>query len=106
MKRYRVVTTLREGIRDNQGVAVQKVLSGDTFGFSNLNSVRIGKTYTFSLEDNVDIHTICKKGLINEVMEDYFIEEWDSENEEWRERVERSQNWFISLLEWFKSLWV
>ena len=74
MRTYRIVATIKKGIKDNQGDAVQKVLSGDVLGFTNVTAVRIGKTYTISVEDGVDIEAMAK-GLINEVMEDYSIEE-------------------------------
>ena len=74
MKTYRIVATVREGIRDNQGIAVQKALSSGSLGFTNVTAVRIGKTYTMTVEDDVDIEAVAK-GLINEVMENYAIEE-------------------------------
>ena len=74
MKTYRIIATVREGIRDNQGIAVQKALAGSSLGFTNVTSVRIGKTYTLSVEDDMDIELLAKK-LINEVMENYEIEE-------------------------------
>lgn len=78
MKTYRIIATVKEGIRDNQGIAVQqRLIKG--LGFTNVDKVRIGKTYTVTAEDDIDTDTIVKMfvrgGVLNEVMEDYTIEE-------------------------------
>ena len=96
MKTYRIIATVREGIRDNQGIAVQKALAGSSLGFTNVTSVRIGKTYTLSVEDDMDIELLAKK-LINEVMENYEIEEIKEEAPH--------KNWVVLFIEWFKTLW-
>lgn len=77
MRTYRIVATVREGIRDNQGIAVQKALN--SLGFTDVNAVRIGNTYTVTIEDDVDIDAVAK-GLINEVMENYTVEELKEES--------------------------
>lgn len=74
MKTYRITATIKDGIRDNQGTAVQKALNSDSFEFTSVTAVRIGKTYTLTVEDDADIDAMAK-GLINEVMENYTIEE-------------------------------
>ena len=79
MKTYRIITTIQEGIRDNQGVAVHNALH-KSFGFTNVNSVKIGKTYTLTIDEHIDINAIAKK-LTNEVMEDYRIEELSTETD-------------------------
>lgn len=77
MKTYRITATIQKGIRDNQGTAVQKMLV-DGLGFTTVNTVRIGKIYMLTVEDGVDIDAVAK-GLINEVMENYTIEELKSD---------------------------
>jgi phosphoribosylformylglycinamidine (FGAM) synthase PurS component len=73
LRLYRVIVTVRDSIRDNQGIAVLNALR-NSLGFSQVKNVRIGKTYTISLDDQTDINEIVKS-FVNAVMEDYTIEE-------------------------------
>jgi len=68
--RYRITTTLRQGIRDNAGVSVTDSLQ--RLGFPMVKDVRIGKTFYIETDD--DINEIAKK-IVNPVMEDFTIEE-------------------------------
>lgn len=95
MKTYRIIATVREGIRDNQGIAVQKALTG-SHGFTNVNSVRIGRTFTITVEDGADIEAMTKS-QVNAVMEDYIIEEIKDEVPH--------KNWIVLLIEWIKTRW-
>jgi len=70
-KNYRIITTLKDGIRDNAGFAVAKALRN--MSFDNVKNVRIGKTYYIKCEPK-KIESIAK-ALVNVVMEDYSIEE-------------------------------
>lgn len=71
--RYRITTTLRQGIRDNAGVAVAASLNN--LGFPMVKDVRIGKTFYIETDD--DINEIAKK-IVNPVMEDFVIETLDN----------------------------
>ena len=70
-RKYRVITMLRPGIKDNQGTAVAAALR--TLGFPEVIDCRIGKMYEIDYEGD-DIEKIAKN-ISNEVMEDYTIEE-------------------------------
>jgi len=70
--RYKITTTLRDGIRDNAGVAVTNALHG--MGFDMLKSTRIGKVFYIETDD--DINEIVKH-IVNPVMEDFTIEKQD-----------------------------
>jgi|VirMetMinimDraft_7_1064189.scaffolds.fasta_scaffold51326_2 phosphoribosylformylglycinamidine synthase PurS subunit len=70
-RKYRVITMLRSGIKDNQGTAVAAALR--TLGFPEVIDCRIGKMYEIDYEGD-DIEKIAKN-ISNEVMEDYTIEE-------------------------------
>ena len=69
-KKYIITTTLRSGILDNAGKATTQALHN--LGFSDVNNVRIGKTYELKCDEK-NIERIAKS-LTNEVMEDYRIE--------------------------------
>ena len=68
--KYTITTTLRSGILDNAGKATTQALHN--LGFSDVNNVRIGKTYELKCDEK-NIERIAKS-LTNEVMEDYRIE--------------------------------
>ena len=71
--KYRLTTFLREGIRDNTGVAIQKVLQ--QMGYTKVEKVRMGKTYTFECDGRKkDLPEKIANALVNPVMEDYTIE--------------------------------
>lgn len=67
----KVIVTLRQGILDKQGEAVQKALV--SLGYDNVKSVRIGKTIEFEHDEDVDLAEITKS-IYNEVMEEYVID--------------------------------
>ena len=67
--KYTITPTLRSGILDNAGKATTQALRN--LGFSEVNNVRIGKTYELKCEEK-DIERIAKS-LTNEVMEDYRV---------------------------------
>ena len=75
--KYRIITMLRESIRDNQGEAVKKVLH--QLGFTNVESVRMGKATTFSGDGRKINPEKVAEAIVNPVMEDYTIEKGEKE---------------------------
>ena len=76
--KVRIYVTLKEGILDPQGKAVQHSLQ--TLGLTSVQDVRIGKYIEICLntipEDTVEtyIRDMCQKLLANPVIEDYRYE--------------------------------
>jgi phosphoribosylformylglycinamidine synthase len=71
----RVFVTLKSGVLDPQGKAIQHSLEG--LGFGGVNDVRAGKLIELDLADGTseaDIDAMCKKLLANTVIENYRIE--------------------------------
>tara|TARA_B100000700_G_scaffold168705_1_gene186292 strand:+ start:221 stop:454 length:234 start_codon:yes stop_codon:yes gene_type:complete len=72
-----VIVTLKEGVLDPQGKAIQQTLNG--MNFLNISKVRQGKYFEIDIkEDNKNkaksqVEEICKKLLANLVIEDYKI---------------------------------
>ena len=74
----RVTVTLKYGVLDPQGQAIQGSLK--SLGFAGVNAVRQGKVFDLELgdsdlsqaEDNV--RAMCEKLLANTVIENYTIE--------------------------------
>ncbi|OYY90173.1 MAG: phosphoribosylformylglycinamidine synthase [Sphingomonas sp. 28-66-16] len=75
MKR-RIIVTLKPGVLDPQGKAIQKALAG--LGFDGINDVRAGKLIELDVADDTSdaaIDEMCRKLLANTVIENYRIEQ-------------------------------
>ncbi len=71
----RVFVTLKSGVLDPQGKAIQHALGG--LGFAGVNDVRAGKLIELDLADGTSeaqIEEMCRKLLANTVIENYKIE--------------------------------
>ena len=74
----KVHVTLKPGVLDPQGKAVQHAL--DSLGFSGVGEVRQGKYIEIDLSDTDNelarghVENMCKKLLANTVIENYTIE--------------------------------
>lgn len=74
----RVTVTLKNGVLDPQGQAIEGALNG--LGFNGVDSVRQGKIFDVNLADtNPDaarqrLSAMCEKLLANTVIEDYAVE--------------------------------
>ena len=70
--------TLKNGVLDPQGKAVQTALAG--LGFTGINDVRQGKFIELELTEadrakaEAQVDDMCKKLLANTVIENYAIE--------------------------------
>lgn len=73
----RVTVTLKNGVLDPQGQAIEGALS--SLGFSGVDSVRQGKVFDLELTETdrqqaeTAIKAMCEKLLANTVIEDYSI---------------------------------
>ena len=78
MIKARVTVTLKNGVLDPQGKAIEGALS--TLGFSGVDQVRQGKVFDLELAGNdragaeKDITAMCEKLLANTVIEDFAVE--------------------------------
>jgi phosphoribosylformylglycinamidine synthase len=76
--RIKIYVTLKEGILDPQGKAVQHSL--DTLGYTSVKDVRIGKYIEIDIGDpskeavEARIKEMCHKLLANPIIEDYRYE--------------------------------
>tara|TARA_Y100001936_G_scaffold239512_1_gene272763 strand:- start:1216 stop:1449 length:234 start_codon:yes stop_codon:yes gene_type:complete len=75
--KIKVLVTLKKGVLDPQGKAIQQTLSG--MNFSNIQEVRQGKFFEISTDEKDEakaksqVEEMCKKLLANLVIEDYKI---------------------------------
>ena len=75
--KVKVVVTLKNGVLDPQGKAIQQTLN--SMSFSNVKEVRQGKYFDIEIkiEDEkkakAEVEEMCKKLLANLVIEDYKI---------------------------------
>ena len=78
MMRARVTITLKSGVLDPQGKAIQGALA--SLGFAGVEEVRQGKVIDISLADGdaasarAKLESMCEKLLANTVIENYAIE--------------------------------
>jgi phosphoribosylformylglycinamidine synthase PurS subunit len=73
----RVTVTLKNGVLDPQGKAIEGALTG--LGFAGIGHVRQGKVFDLELEGadkakaEADLKAMCEKLLANTVIENYTI---------------------------------
>ena len=74
----RVIVTLKNGVLDPQGKAIEGALDG--LGFDGVGSVKQGKVFDVHLEGadkeaaKAKLEQMCEKLLANTVIENYAIE--------------------------------
>ena len=75
--KIKVIVTLKNGVLDPQGKAIQQTLNG--MGFESIKEVRQGKYFDIEVNANDEkkakakVEEMCKKLLANLVIEDYKI---------------------------------
>jgi phosphoribosylformylglycinamidine synthase len=73
----RVTVTLKHGVLDPQGKAIEHALSG--LGFGGVDSVRQGKVFDIELDGEdkakaeADLKAMCERLLANTVIENYNV---------------------------------
>lgn len=78
MIKARVTVTLKNGVLDPQGKAIEGALG--SLGFEDVDQVRQGKVFDLELASadparaKEDIAAMCEKLLANTVIEDYSVE--------------------------------
>ncbi|MEP9389373.1 phosphoribosylformylglycinamidine synthase subunit PurS [Mesorhizobium sp. KR9-304] len=77
MIKARVTVTLKNGVLDPQGKAIEHALAG--LGFDGVGSVRQGKVFDFELQATdkakaeAELKAMCDKLLANTVIENYSV---------------------------------
>ena len=75
--KIKVIVTLKSGVLDPQGKAIQQTLNG--MGFATVKDVRQGKYFDIDIDESEEqkakqsAEEICKKLLANQVIEDFKI---------------------------------
>jgi phosphoribosylformylglycinamidine synthase len=75
--KVKVIVTLKKGVLDPQGKAIQQTLNG--MGFSNVSEVRQGKYFDIEIDEKDEskakskVEDMCSKLLTNLIIEDYKI---------------------------------
>ena len=75
--KVKVIVTLKNGVLDPQGKAIQQTLNG--MAFDNVSEVRQGKYFDIEINEEDEnkaksqVEEMCKKLLTNLVIEDYKI---------------------------------
>ena len=77
MIKARVTVTLKNGVLDPQGKAIEHALSG--LGFDGIGSIRQGKVFDLELDGTdkakaeAELKAMCDKLLANTVIENYSV---------------------------------
>ena len=75
--KVKVIVTLKNGVLDPQGKAIQQTLNG--MGFSSVNEVRQGEFFEVDVNEKdeakakIKVEDMCKKLLANLVIENFEI---------------------------------
>ena len=75
--KIKIIVTLKNGVLDPQGKAIQQTLNG--MAFDNVSEVRQGKYFDIEINESDEskaksqVEEMCKKLLANLVIEDYKI---------------------------------
>ena len=75
--KIKIIVTLKDGVLDPQGKAIQQTLNG--MGFNDVKEVRQGKYFDIEINETDivkaknKVNEMCKKLLANLVIEDYKI---------------------------------
>ena len=75
--KIKIIVTLKNGVLDPQGKAIQQTLTG--MGFNDVKEVRQGKYFDIETNESDEtkakknVDEMCKKLLANLVIEDYKI---------------------------------
>ena len=75
--KIKIIVTLKNGVLDPQGKAIQQTLNG--MAFDNVSEVRQGKYFDIEVNESDEskaksqVEQMCKKLLANLVIEDYKI---------------------------------
>ncbi len=77
MIKARITVTLKNGVLDPQGKAIEHAL--DSLGFSGVGSVRQGKVFDIEVDGTdrarveADLKAMCDRLLANTVIENYSV---------------------------------
>ncbi|WP_353640978.1 phosphoribosylformylglycinamidine synthase subunit PurS [Mesorhizobium sp. WSM2239] len=77
MIKARVIVTLKNGVLDPQGKAIEHAF--DSLGFAGVGSVRQGKVFDIEIDSTdrakteADLKAMCDRLLANTVIENYTI---------------------------------
>jgi phosphoribosylformylglycinamidine synthase subunit PurS len=73
--KLRIIVTLKNGVLDPQGRAIQHALAG--LGFDGVGDVRAGRFFELDLADGTPdeaVDAMCRQLLANTVIENYRVE--------------------------------
>lgn len=73
--KLRIFVTLKPGVLDPQGRAIQHALG--SLGFEGVEDVRAGKLIEMQVADDIDdaaVDAMCRRLLANTVIENYRVE--------------------------------
>jgi phosphoribosylformylglycinamidine synthase PurS subunit len=70
---FKVIITPKKGLLDPQGRAIEELLLEK--GYNDLRNIRVGKVVLIEGKNINEIHEVAKKFLVNDLIEDFLVEE-------------------------------
>ena len=72
IKKFKVTTKLRNGIKDIEGDAINQKLNQDDWSVSD---VKVGQVFYLEVSDTQNINELCKQVLVNTLLYNFEIED-------------------------------
>tara|TARA_Y100000296_G_scaffold33814_1_gene39275 strand:- start:276 stop:503 length:228 start_codon:yes stop_codon:yes gene_type:complete len=74
MKKYKVTTKLRDGIKDIEGETIEQELNQNNWPVKN---VKVGQVFYLESNHSTAVDVLCKQILVNTLLYDFEIEDVD-----------------------------
>jgi|TARA_Y100000310_G_scaffold223200_1_gene225033 phosphoribosylformylglycinamidine (FGAM) synthase PurS component len=74
MKKYKVTTKLRDGIKDIEGETIEQELNQNNWPVKN---VKVGQVFYLEANHSTAVDVLCKQILVNTLLYDFEIEDVD-----------------------------
>ena len=72
MKKYKVTTKLRDGIKDIEGETIEQKLNQDEWSVKN---IKVGQVFYLEANHSTAVRVLCEKILVNTLLYDFEIED-------------------------------
>ena len=74
MRKYKITTKLRDGIKDIEGETIEQKLNQDEWSVKN---IKVGQVFYLEAKHSTAVQVLCEKILVNTLLYDFEIEDVD-----------------------------
>ena len=72
MRKYKITTKLRDGIKDIEGETIEQKLNQDEWSVKN---IKVGQVFYLEDKHSTAVQVLCEKILVNTLLYDFEIED-------------------------------